>query len=82
MAMKYIVVQSKHSPLTIYVFPDFINHADICDQLAVRRKNISSAGFVNKHLKCHGKSVTLGIDSKPEEDTELLQRHLGLIEIE
>ena len=70
--MKYINFEN----IGIVIFPELIQHSDMAQ--IVGHKAIS-AGFFNvadaDDAHCFGKSVSLGIASRPE-DTKELQRNL------
>lgn len=81
--MKYIVVNSEECGEQMFIFPKNINHDRFAEILSnirhggdrnwerIYREPIS-AGFIIDG-KCHGKSETLDLNSRPE-DTELYQR--------
>lgn len=66
----------------IIVFSEIMQHSDF------RNFNPVSAGFVffsvNKHgnptCYCNGSSFSLGLDSKPEEDTLLAKQQFGMLD--
>jgi len=76
--VKYIVVENVYDyPITanevIFIFPSTITHSNMANRF---KSKIISAGFVdleNKH--CYGKSVSLKIKSR-EEDNFLLKTQL------
>ena len=76
MAQKYIITKNKD----IIVFSETIQHSDF------RKWEPISAGFitfgVNEYgdvtCSCHGRSVSLGLDSRPEEDTFIARLQLNL----
>lgn len=59
------------------IFPDLLIHADVAKFMHrgdLRDAVIDSAGFVNPFtLECFGKSESLGIESKPERDTQVVK---------
>jgi hypothetical protein len=75
---KYIITKNKE----IIVFPELLQHSDFKDF------NPISAGFIsigiNQHgnpsCTCYGKSVSLGLESNPEEDTKLARRQLNMLD--
>ena len=83
--MKYICTKSEAGEEEIFLFPDTINHDDMADSLQsikmsdgrswirIYRKPIS-AGFIDKSLRCFGRSETLGLKSRVDIDTVLLKR--------
>jgi hypothetical protein len=72
---KYIKTKDKE----IIVFGEIMVHSDF------RHFNPISAGFIyfgndkdgNPSCSCHGKSISLGLESDEEEDTFLAQSQLG-----
>jgi len=80
MIHKYV----RHSSIGFILWPktDFLWHSHIGDVLFKHaRGHIISAGFVrilDGDIACFGMSESLGIVSKPEEDTEALKKQLGL----
>lgn len=69
MRVKYIVVDNGLHDVMI-MFSDLLQHADFKGSFY----NIVSAGFINPEtLSCSGKSISLGLGSRPE-DTELARR--------
>lgn len=83
--MKYIILklEDKHYP---FVFSKSLNHSDFCDiakktkmypnggsrnwERLLRNSVCVGAGFISKDGTCHGRSESLGIDSRPE-DTKI-----------
>lgn len=84
--MKYIVTKDEDGVEEIFVFPKRYNHDDFAGDingLRVRDPNNHrewnrkykepvSAGFVDG-MKCHGRSETLDLGSRGEQDTLLLR---------
>lgn len=87
--MKYIMIEVrpdlKDCIINIpVIFPDMLVHKLIADQIKAMMvmehgwSNIKtvSAGFIRmSDLKCYGKSETLNLDSRPEEDTAIIQTY-------
>lgn len=85
--MKYIVMETfgADSVEEIFLFPNSVNH-DCMAEVLSRIKNQTwgdwkrigrmpvSAGFVNAEGTCYGESESLGLESRPSEDTELLRK--------
>lgn len=83
--MKYVCFEDrKTGKQTIVLFDRHINHVDMAD--AVTRVRLYdernewyrgvypvSAGFVHPDLTCYGRSESLQLNSRPEEDTKLLK---------
>jgi len=88
--MKYIVTKQEEDELEeIFLFPRNVNHdcmAEVLESIRNRKhspwKRIHrqpiSAGFV-ENGKCVGKSESLGLQSRPELDTALLNYHYSQI---
>lgn len=82
MTMKYIVTTREDGIEEMFVFPDTINH-DCMAEMLYRIKNHNgngwkrvprrpiSAGFITVSGKCYGRSETLNLDSRGNEDTVL-----------
>lgn len=80
--MKFITTVDDEGKEELFLFNRSINHDAMAEVLGyiknqtggnwkrVRRKPVA-AGFVDASGKCHGKSETLGLKSRPE-DTKLL----------
>ena len=74
--MKYIVFNEKD----FIIIPDYMNHIDVVKDIT----QVKSAGTVRFYgaksqageyvivADCYGKSISLGIESKPEEDSDLI----------
>lgn len=83
--MKYIcLLDPKTNKETIVLFERHINHVDMSDVASrvrlydensqwYRGMNPISAGFVGRDLHCYGKSESLQLNSRPEQDTKLLR---------
>ena len=79
MKAKYIIIDNRLG----VIFPDFVQHVDMAAYLR-HKGEVTSAGFVSYHcpdyyslnIEAHGESISLGIKSKPEEDSRLLTRML------
>lgn len=78
--MKYIVINNSGFEEPV-MFGETMTHSDVALALAgFDATNIVSAGFVvgnSEGLTCYGRSVSLDKDSRPEEDTKLINRMLG-----
>lgn len=70
--LKYIIVKKGNLNVPI-VFPGILNHSDVAKSF----KDVIGAGFCyppdenNPTYSVHGKSFTLQIESKPEDEKEL-----------
>ena len=78
MKTKYVVTKDNE----IIVFPELLQHSEF------RRFEPISAGFIsfgvnkqgNPTCSCYGESISLGIKSRPEEDTLLAKRQLNMLD--
>jgi hypothetical protein len=76
--VKYVVTHDNN----IIVFSEAMQHSEF------KHFNPVSAGFIsfgvnkqgNPTCSCYGKSVTLGISSRPAEDTDLAKRRLNMLD--
>lgn len=82
--MKYVAIDGPMHE-EIYVFMNSMPHDVFVDLLGVKRDAVLGAGFVDIiserfmdagsiQMVCHGKSTSLGVVSRGEKDTRLLQR--------
>ena len=81
MSQKYIRVKKLDGISNIILlFPKILDHSKYVRQLGLQKDEIVSAGFVhldisdmgNPKYKCYGKSVSLNLPSKEEEDSKHL----------
>jgi len=83
--MKYICAINDDGEQEIFIFPDTVNHDCFYEGVTALRnqtwgewkrifREVISAGFVDKDLKCYGESETLNVESRGEEDTKLLKK--------
>ena len=76
--MKYVVIDG-YLCEEIYLFPEFVVHSEFVIQtLGNKREQVLGAGFIGSDLRCYGRSTSLGIDSRGDADTALLDRNLGV----
>lgn len=86
MKSKYIVIKRVYGEEAI-IFGELFDHNVFLNMLGIERKYLVSAGFVSigcdKDFKvkvsAYGKSVSLKVESRPEDD-ELLEKVLGIYE--
>ena len=82
MNAKYIVIEfSIAMPEAILIFPEDIPHRDFANGLGHSRR-IISAGFIllrNGEFICHDQSISLGIKSRPAQDSVLANMMFGRI---
>ena len=75
---KYVITEDK----VIIVFPELIQHSEF------KHFNPTSAGFIsigvnkqgNPSCSCYGDSISLGLKSNPEKDTELAKKQLNMLD--
>jgi hypothetical protein len=88
MGCKYIVVAVKGVE-HIFTFPKSVIHKNKMDAIGsikvgmpwvreYRSAVVVSAGFISNGI-CHGRSESLGVCSRGDEDTALLKASLGLV---
>ena len=81
--MKYVVTKTKEGTEQIFIFEKGIEHNRFCEVLSYIKKGhdrawrrefreLISAGFTDGKA-CWGKSESLNKDSRPKEDTALLE---------
>ena len=76
--MKYIVFRGASTNLeTIITFPRFITHHTFSVNVKLFLGDPISAGFVSPDNNCYGKSISLGLKSRKDMDTRLLERELN-----
>ena len=82
--MKYICTIGPGNVLEIFTFPNTVNHDVMAEALRHLKdqthgewkrelRSPVSAAFVDNKGNCSGESETLGLESRPYEDTELLK---------
>lgn len=80
---KYIVIEDEEGQESIIVFSTHIVHAHMFEALQRmkfgdmvdwkrRSSHVVGAGFVDYVGNCYGRSESLGVASRPKEDTKLL----------
>lgn len=62
------------------VFSDLLNHSEVANGIGGK---VVSAGFC--HIEdgrycCYGESVSLNVESRPEEDARILNKYLGVVQ--
>ena len=75
---KYVITKGE----VIIVFPGLLQHSDF------RSFNPISAGFIsfgvnkqgNPTCNCWGESISLGLKSRPDEDTKIAKRQLDMLD--
>ena len=72
---KYIIVKTEYSEMPI-LFPMTVNHDSI-----VAKSRVISAGFFDddkKHFDCYGRSESLNIEGRGQQDAELMNVFFNL----
>lgn len=81
MNAKYICIDYPIKGEAIIIFPETLVHKDMAQNNAHAGCKIISAGFTMENdtgrLVCYGRSESLGIDSRPEIDTAIVNKMLG-----
>ena len=75
---KYVITENKK----IIVFSELLQHSEF------KNFNPISAGFIsfgvnkqgNPSCSCYGESISLGLKSRPEEDTIIAKRQLDMLD--
>jgi len=75
---KYVMTENN----VIIVFPELLQHSDF------KHFNPISAGFIsfgvnkdgNHSCSCYGESISLGLKSRPNEDTIIAKRQLNMMD--
>ena len=72
---KYIVIESQLGAECLIAFSHLLTHAEVGHRLPV-----VSAGFLfisdKGKAQCFGKSTSLNLESRPEQDTDLANRQI------
>ena len=74
LSMKYVVIKNGFE--RPYLFSSLDQHRDVAAMIG---GEVISAGFVNhteSGLSCYGSSDSLGVASRPEQDSKLINRFL------
>lgn len=75
---KYVITSNNE----IIIFPELLQHSEF------RCFEPISAGFIsfgvnkqgNPTCSCYGESISLGLSSRPEEDTNIAKRQLNMLD--
>lgn len=76
--VKYVITKDKE----IIVFTELLQHSEFKSFEPI------SAGFIsfgvnkegNPTCSCYGKSISLGLESNPEQDTEIAKRQFNMLD--
>ena len=77
--MKYIIIDNGMYETPV-IFDEATDHSMMASDSFGFKKNVISAGFVNfstDGLYCHGRSVSLKLESRPEEDARIINKMIG-----
>jgi hypothetical protein len=89
--MKYIAFQTLDGEEFVVIFPRSINHNDMAESIRNHKHTEwggkwerpyrfvapVGAGFVTNDLTAYGESITLGVESREEKDTEIIKQQFG-----
>lgn len=85
-AMKYITVKNEEGTVYPVIFPPTLTHKDVARAVQGLfhregfRTEPESAGFVDEiECRCYGKSESMGIGSKPEQDQTVITGDWSLV---
>ena len=81
--MKYVMFMQKKNLLTVYhpvIFANHMVHDEVAHALLKSESltgfTVDSAGEYDPvSVECYGRSKTLGVDSKPNRDAEIIRTH-------
>ncbi|MBF0563209.1 MAG: hypothetical protein HQL37_14625 [Alphaproteobacteria bacterium] len=80
MSMKYIIVNHGGAE-RVYIFDESVQHIHFAKTISARHEHIVAAGFIRaaapSGCQCLGVSTSLGIGSRGDEDTRLVNAALG-----
>jgi len=88
-SMKYVCTKDENGKEELWVFPKHIDHDRFAESLEALRTDDEhgqwqrmyrqpiSAGFVDLLGHCFGRSETLDLDSRKQDDTALLHKQYG-----
>lgn len=83
MKTKYIIVSDNTGMEQIVIFSQFMNHNDVARGI---HGKVISAGFIaissdndGPVIICYGRSESLNIDSRPDEDVLIAKEQLDII---
>lgn len=83
MNTKYVVIEHPSIGETMYIFPEYIVHREAARNNTMMGDKIIAAGFIAVEqeglLMCYGRSESLNINSRPEEDSVLINKMFGRV---
>ncbi len=71
--LKYIVYRDANGMEIIEAFGTAIIHADYVAKHGIPIEWLISAGYATADLECYGASTSLGLSSRPKQDTAMLR---------
>lgn len=74
---KYVCYRDDDGHDVLETFEPSIIHAQYVESEGIARTRLVSAGFATQHGECYGHSTSLGISSRPDQDTALLRARIG-----
>ncbi len=74
---KYVCYVDEDGDEVLESFDPSIIHSQYVENEGISVASIISAGFATIHGECYGASTSLGISSRPREDTALLRERIG-----
>lgn len=79
--MKYIIIDNGGYDTPV-IFDEATDHSMMASDSFGFKKNVVAAGFVrfsSDGLYCYGRSISLKIESRPDEDARLINKMIGAI---
>lgn len=70
---KYIVYRDADGGVAFELFGTAVIHAEFATRAGIARRDIISAGYVTADKECFGSSTSLGVNSRPRQDTTLIR---------
>lgn len=74
---KYVCYADDDGHEVLETFDPEIIHSAYVAKEGIARDRLISAGFATVHGECYGHSTSLGISSRPHEDTALLRARIA-----
>ncbi|MEQ1491024.1 MAG: hypothetical protein ABL932_10795 [Terricaulis sp.] len=74
---KYVCYIGDDGKEVLEAFEPEIIHSQYVENEGIPPASLVSAGFATLHGECYGASTSLGISSRPHQDTALLRERIG-----
>lgn len=74
---KYVCYVDESGDEVLETFDPEIIHAQYVENEGIVRVRLVSAGFASLHGEAYGHSTSLGLSSRPHQDTALLRKRIG-----